>query len=65
MACVEFFINVKWVQGFYCEKCGCTHYYFIKRHNVFECAKCKKQHYLLSGTIFQDNKLQLKMYIDE
>ncbi|MBS5113936.1 MAG: transposase [Coprobacillus cateniformis] len=58
-ACVDFFFNVKCPTGFYCEKCGCTHFYSIKRGHVFECAKCGHQHYLFSGTIFQDNKLPL------
>lgn len=59
MECVHFFFDMKWPTGFYCEKCGCTHYYFIKRSNVFQCRECGHQHYLLSGTIFQDNKLEL------
>ena len=27
--------------------------------NLFECTKCRHQHYLFAGTIFQDNKLPL------
>jgi len=59
MACVQYFFNMKWPTGFYCEKCGCTHYYYTKSRNVFECSKCSHQHYLFAGTIFQDNKLPL------
>lgn len=58
-ACIMFFFKLKWPTGFYCEKCGCTHYYFIPRGNVFSCSNCGHQHYLLAGTIFQDNKLPL------
>lgn len=57
--CVRFFFDMKWPTGFYCEKCGCTHFYSIKKRNVFECTECGHQHYLLAGTIFQDNKLDL------
>ena len=57
--CVKFFFKMKWPVGFYCEKCGCTHYYSIKRGDVFQCKECGHQHYLLSNTIFQDNKLDL------
>lgn len=46
MACVQFFIDAKWPTGFYCEKCQCTHYYYIKRGNVLECSHCGHQHYL-------------------
>lgn len=58
-ACVDFFFNIKWPSGFYCEKCNCTHYYFIKERNVFKCAECHHQHYLFANTIFQDKKLPL------
>ena len=51
--------------GFYCDKCGCTHYYSIKRGDVFQCKECGHQHYLLSNTIFQDNKLDLYKLILE
>lgn len=57
--CVHFFFSMKWPTGFYCEKCGCIHYHFIKRNRVFQCKKCKHQHYLLAGTVFQDCKLDL------
>ena len=58
-ACIDFFFLVKWSSGFYCEKCGCTHYYFIKDRKVFEYPHCHHQHYLFASTIFQDNKLLL------
>jgi len=34
MECVHFFFEPT---GFYCEKCECTHYYFIKRGNISQC----------------------------
>ncbi len=58
-ACVEFFFDLKWPDGFYCDRCNCTHYYKIKDRNVFECKNCKRQQTLLAGTIFQDTKLDL------
>lgn len=57
--CINFFYKAKWPTGYVCPKCGCTHYNFIKRHNVYQCAKCKHQQYLHAGTIFQGNKLPL------
>ena len=58
-ACYDFFWNSRYPNGFVCEKCGCTHYRKIRRHNVTECTECGHQHYLFAGTIFQDNKLPL------
>ena len=57
--CVDFFFNAKWPGGFYCEKCGSTHYHFIEKRRVYTCTKCGHQHYLFAGTVFQDNKLPL------
>ena len=58
-ACILFFMKIKYPNGFYCEKCGCTEYYNSKRHNVMRCKDCCKEHYLFANTIFQDNKLDL------
>ena len=58
-ACRKFFYDIKWPTGYYCEKCGCTHYYFMKTKNCYRCANCKHDERLLSNTIFQDNKLSI------
>ncbi|MFQ6793865.1 MAG: transposase [Thomasclavelia sp.] len=52
MACVNYFFTIKRPTGFYCEKCGCVHYSFIKNRNVFECTKYGHQYYLFAGTVF-------------
>ena len=58
-ACIDFFYRAKWPQGFYCEKCGCTHYYFNASRRLYQCSDCGHQNYLFSNTVFQDNKLPL------
>ena len=56
----EFFLRAKYPNGYYCEKCGCTHYRKISTHNhVYTCSKCGHQSCLFAGTIFQDCKLDL------
>ena len=62
-ACRKFFYDIKWSTGYYCEKCGCTHYYFMKTKNCYRCANCKHDERLLSNTIFQDNKLPLNVLL--
>ena len=62
-ACRKFFYDIKWPTGYYCEKCGCTHYYFMKTKNCYRCANCKHDERLLSNTIFQDNKLSLNVLL--
>ena len=44
LACVQYFFNIKWPTGFYCDKCGCTHYYFNEKRTLFEWADCGHQH---------------------
>ena len=62
-ACRKFFYDIKWPTGYYCEKCGCTHYYFMKTKNCYRCANCKHDERLLSNTIFQDKKLPLNVLL--
>lgn len=65
--CIDFFMTIKWPDGFSCDHCGCKEYYLIRRINkrtnkyryILECKNCHKQHSLLSGTIFQSCKLEL------
>ncbi len=61
---INFFFNLKWPNGFSCDKCDCHDYYLVKRKNVKNgylliCRKCGHQHSLLAHTIFQDSNLPL------
>lgn len=41
-ACEDFFFRAKYPNGYYCEKCGCTHYRKIStRNHVYTCSKCR------------------------
>lgn len=63
-ACESFFFKAKYPTGYYCEKCGCTHYRKIGTINhVYACKACGHQEYLFAGSIFQDNKLPLYMLL--
>ena len=52
-------MKIKYPNGLYCEKCGCTEYYNSRRYNVMCCKESIKEKYLCDNTIFQDNKLYL------
>ena len=59
-----FFFKAKYPTGYYCEKCGYTHYRKIgTRNHVYACKACGHQEYLFAGSIFQDNKLPLYMLL--
>ena len=36
-ACEEFFFKAKYPTGYYCEKCGCTHYSEIVYKKTYLC----------------------------
>ena len=61
---VEFFISVKFHEGFVCDRCECHEYYLINRSDIkngyiLQCKKCGKQHTLLGGTILDNSNLTL------
>ena len=58
-ACKCFFFDMKWPTGYYCEKCGCTHHYYMKGKGSYRCCECHHDERLLSNTCFQDCKLPL------
>lgn len=58
-ACIIFSLILNGLLVFIVKKCGCIHYYSVKRHHVFSCKEFWHQHYLFSNTIFQGNKLLL------
>lgn len=60
---VEFFFDIKWPQGFICPNCGHCHYTYYAARHIYECTECHHQTSLTSGTIMQDTKLPLLVWI--
>jgi len=58
-ACRDYLFNARWPKGFICQKCGHDKYYLIHKRYLYQCAKCKKQHSVTAGTLFQDTHLSL------
>jgi transposase-like protein len=54
-ACFEYLFKLRWPEGFACEKCGHTEYWYSSRR-LYICKKCEKQHSILAGTILQHSK---------
>lgn len=57
--CREYLFQIRWPNGFYCFDCGHTECYYIRTRKVYQCKQCRKQHSLLSGTIFQETHIPL------
>jgi transposase-like protein len=61
-ACRNYLFKSRWPKGFICPKCGHSEYYLINKRHLYQCAKCKKQHSVTTGTIFQDTHLSLQKW---
>jgi len=61
-ACRTYLFKFRWPKGFHCSNCAHAKYYLIKKRHLYQCAKCKKQHSVTAGTIFQDTHLSLQKW---
>jgi transposase-like protein/ribosomal protein L37AE/L43A len=62
LQCREYLFKAKFSSEFVCEKCQNTDYSFVKRHKVYQCKKCHKQHSVIVGSIFENTKLPLNIW---
>ena len=58
-ACYDHLAQLKWPDGFICEKCGHTHYCKGKLKNTRQCTKCGYQATPTSGTLFHKVKFPI------
>src|SRR6266545_1973326 len=60
-ACREYLFALRWPEGFACPTRGGDEVWKISRHRRL-CRKCRRQIYILAGTIFQDSHLPLTLW---
>ena len=56
--CIDYLIEIRFPEGFKCEKCDHTSYWMNCR-NLLVCKKCRNDLSITSGTIFHKSKLSL------
>ena len=61
-ACRDYLFKIRWPKGFVCSKCGHTEYYLVHKRHLYQCTRCKKQHSVTVGNIFQDTHLPLQKW---
>jgi len=59
--CIEYLINIRWSNGFSCEKCNCSQYWKTKE-NLLMCKNCQFRSSLTSGTIFHKSRKPLTLW---
>lgn len=50
--CIEYFIGLKYKDGFQCPACGHDKYWLLSRRRI-GCTQCKKKWSITSGTILE------------
>lgn len=61
-ACLEYLFKIRWPEGFRCPQCGREKAWLTKR-GLFHCAHCGFQASVITGTIFQDTKKPLRLWL--
>jgi transposase-like protein len=62
-ACREALFQMRWGEGLTCPACGGARFCRLRTRKVFQCNRCKKQLSLTAGTVFQDSKLPLTVWL--
>jgi transposase-like protein len=62
-ACREALFQMRWREGLTCPACGGASFCRLRTRKVFQCNRCKKQLSLTAGTVFQDSKLPLTVWL--
>ncbi|MBR0600064.1 IS1595 family transposase [Sinanaerobacter chloroacetimidivorans] len=61
-ACREYLYKLRWPNRFICPKCGGVDCYHIIRRNKYQCAQCRYQASVTSGTVMHKSKLSLQTW---
>lgn len=60
--CREWLAELRWPDGVRCPRCNATSISTLKKRNQYDCDKCRHRFSVRAGTIFQDSKLQLRVW---
>lgn len=62
VACTNYLRSVKWPEGFRCPKCGGGRSYWVCERGREQCATCRHQTSVTSGTMFHKTRTPLKLW---
>ena len=63
---IDFIVETKYKDGYYCPKCGCFHdgiYHQNYDRRKMYCNNCKSEFSALTGTIFENTHLDIRMWL--
>lgn len=58
-ACMAYLARLRWSEGHRCPRCGWSDYYYHTVRQLYQCARCKHQASVISGTIFNKTRVSL------
>ncbi|GAA3929061.1 IS1595 family transposase [Litoribacillus peritrichatus] len=60
--CEQALFQWRFPEGYVCRECGNTTYCQLKSRKILQCNRCRHQHSLTSGTLFESTKLPLSKW---
>ena len=61
--CRKYLLSIRWEHGFFCPACGHNEYWTNEESSYYICRKCRHRVSLLAGTIMQDSKLPVRIWL--
>lgn len=61
--CNAFIARLRWPNGPFCPRCGCTEHSYLSTRRLWKCKGCKKQYSVKVGTIFEGSPLGLDKWL--
>jgi transposase-like protein len=61
-ACQKYLAACRWPDGFTCPRCGQQRAYAMMRQRLWQCAACRHQVSLISGTILHNTRIPLTLW---
>ena len=61
-SCWQYLIDIRWTEGYVCTSCQSDKYWLTSKHKI-HCSQCGKEFSITSGTIFQDTKKPLLLWV--
>ena len=61
--CRKYLLSIRWEQGYKCAQCGHGEYWTNDEISYCICRKCRHRISLLAGTVMQDSKLPVRVWL--
>jgi transposase-like protein len=60
---IDHFTGIRWKTGAFCPYCGSVRVYHFSDNRTHKCADCRKRFSIKVGTIFEDSKIELRVWL--